>query len=170
MDFNLLQKYTGWIVISCTLILFVGCADKQMNNTNNTFYVEMVNFKYDSLKQALSNAISGKVSFYKNNKLEILSENYVTDDLSELYYFKNVEILGNTIKEGTRKIRIEFKGDFLIDSIKYALQKYKYSNKVWVKTSDMGDIKDMKRFEQPRYIMEEYVRKIVLNIVEYAYN
>lgn len=171
MDFNKLYNFfTGLFITGFTVLLFISCSDKEKGNTGNTFYIDLVNFTNDSLEQIVAENIFGKVSYYKNNKLEILSLNYVTEDFPEMHYFKNAEILEKNVMDDTRKIRIEFKGNFSLDSIKYSLQKYKYKNKQWVKTSDMGEIRDTKKFVQPENIINEFVRLIVLNTVEYSYN
>jgi len=167
MAFKRIFTYT---ILLVSITTFCACSNDKESTIDNTFYVELVNFKYDSLKQALNGGFNGKVSFYKNDKLEILSENYVTDDLPEFHYFKNTDLLDKKVKEGTKKIRVEFKNDFVLDSIKYSLQKYIFKADKWVKTSDMGDIRDFRKYEQPRYIIEEYVRVMVINIVEYSYN
>lgn len=164
------KRIFAYCILFVAVVFFCACNDKNESTGENTFYVELVNFKYDSLKQELNNGFSGKVSFYRDNKVQILSENYVTGDLRDLHYFKNADLLNNKIEEGTRKIRVEFKDNFVLDSIKYSLQKYVFRNDAWVKTSDMGDIRDMRKYEQPRYIIEEYVRVMVNNIVEYSYN
>ncbi len=157
-------------VISFTLLFFTGCINKDKSNTDNTFYIELINFSNDSLKQHVSENIFGKVSFYKNNNLEILSLNYATDNLPDMHYFKNAATLKKDIKADTKKIRIEFKGNFSLDSIKYSLEKYKYKNNQWIKTSNMGEIRNMKSFVQPKNIIDEFVRLIVLNTVQYSYN
>jgi hypothetical protein len=173
MDFKkLCNLWIGLVMLSFTVLFFSGCSNnnKEKSNTDNTFYIELVNFTNDSLKQTLSNNFFGKATYYKNDKLQILSVNYLTDDLPEMHYFKNADILGKNIADDTRKIRIEFKGNFSLDSIKYSLQKFRYNNKQWIKTSDMGEIKETKKFVQPQSIFNEFVRMIVLNTIEYSYN
>lgn len=171
MDFKRFQFiFAGFIFTCFTVVLFIGCSDKEKTNTDNTYYIDLVNFTNDSLKQHVSDNIFGKVAYYKNNKLEILSLNYLTEDFPDMHYFKNAEILENDIVDDTKKIRIEFKGNFSLDSIEYSLQKFKYNNKQWVKISDMGVIRDTKKFVRPENIISEYVRLIVLNTVDYSYN
>ncbi|MEP7238459.1 MAG: hypothetical protein ABI685_11360, partial [Ferruginibacter sp.] len=142
MDFNkILKVFTGVTVTIFCMLFFIGCNEKVKNAVDNTFYLEFVNFTKDSLKQEIASKILGKVAFYKNDEMKILSVNYITDDLTNLHYFKPVEELGNDITENTKKIRLEFKGDYTADSISYSLQKFTYSNKQWKKTSDMGVLK-----------------------------
>ncbi len=168
MDFKNLLKYFAVLIVTITGIF--GCTKKEKSNMENTFYIELVNFKYDSLKISLAENIFGKVSFYRDKELEIVSLNYVTDDFPPMHYFRNAEMLKKEIKAETKKIRIEFKGEFSIDSINYSLQKFRYRNNTWIKTSDMGVIKDIKKFVQPVNIINEYVRLIVLHTVQYSYN
>lgn len=171
MGYSRFLKYlTVLILTGIAILFFYSCTSKDKRNTGNTFYIELVNFKYDSLQQNLASNIFGKVSFHKNRKLEIVSLNYITDDFPPMHYFVNVESLGKDIKENTIKIRIEYIGEFTIDSINYSLQKFRYRNKEWVKTSDMGVIKEFKKSERPENIIAEYVEKIVLNSVQYSYN
>ena len=69
--------FIGLICTGFTVLFFIACSDNKKNNINNTFYIELVNFSNDSLKQNIANNIFGKVAFYKKNKLEILSVNYL---------------------------------------------------------------------------------------------
>jgi hypothetical protein len=162
--------FTGLIFTGFTVFFFIGCSDTEKINTDNTFYIELANFSTDSLKQNIGNNIFGKAAFYKNDKLEILSINYLTEDYPKIRYYKNAEELKENIKPNTKKIRIESEGEFLYDSIKYALQKFIYTDNHWVKTSDMGVLKETKKFVQPQNILDEFVRVIVLNTVEYSFN
>ena len=152
------------------MLFFIGCTDTEKTNIDNTFYIELGNFSNDSLKQNIANNIFGKAAFYKKDKLEILSVNYLTEDFPKTLFYKNAEELKENIKPNTKKIRIESKGEFLYDSIKYSLQKFIYTDKHWVKISDMGVIKETKKFVQPKNILNEFVRVIVLNTVEYSFN
>lgn len=171
MDFkNIFKYFTVLILTGLTITGIEGCTEKDKSNIENTFYIELVNFKYDSLKNSLAENIFGKVSFYREKELEIVSLNYVTDDFPPMHYFRNAGMLKKEIRPETKKIRIEYKGEFSIDSINYSLQKFRYRNNEWVKTSDMGVIKDFKKFVQPLNIINEYVRLIVLNTVQYSYN
>ena len=167
MDYKKIYKL--FTVLVLTSIIF-GCSENKKNNTDNTFYIELVNFKHDSLKKALSEGIFGKVSFYKNEKLEILSLNYITEDYSNMHYFKNADDLVENIEPNTRKIKIEFEGEYKGDSINYSLQKFMYKNKQWVKTSDMGFIKGFTTLVRPENRLKDFTDQIIKNTVEYTYN
>jgi hypothetical protein len=170
MDFNKFSK--GLIITSFTFILFTSCTDykKDKSNTDNTFYIELINFTHDSLKETLTKNIFGKASYYQNNKLQILSVNYLTDNLPEMHYFINAEVLKKDIQTNTKKIKIEFKGTYSLDSINYSLQKFNYNNKKWIKISDMGFIKGYSTLTRPENIMKEFVDQIIKNTIEYSYN
>ncbi|MEO6255042.1 MAG: hypothetical protein ABIO79_17160 [Ferruginibacter sp.] len=169
MDFKKLYKYfPGLLIISFILPLTNGCSEVDKKNIDNTYYVELVNFSKDSLKQVVSDKLFGKVAFYKNNKLEIMSLNYVTEDYPDMHYFNNSQGLGKEIKPETKKIKIEFLGEYAVDSISYSLQKFRYRNNQWVKTSDMGFLQA--RNEYKNFIIEEFARQIMYNTVLYTYD
>lgn len=129
---------TLFILVIC--IVFSSCSDKEKMNTGNTFYIDIVKCP-DSLKQKILEGIVGKVSYHKNNKIQIMSLNYVTEDYPDMHYFKNIIEIDKTIKKGTNKIKIEFSGNFTTDSTFYSLQEFKYDKGVWKMTSDIGVIK-----------------------------
>lgn len=157
-------------IVFCCFFMNYGCNNKVKNNLQNTYYVELVNCNFDSLRQSVSNNIFGKVSYYKNKKLQILSINYVTDNLpDEMHYFNNVDQLNKNIEEGTKKIQIGFTGPFSYDSVEYSLQKYVYTNRQWKKISDMGIVKTVSLFVQPVNKLNELTEGIVSNIVQYSY-
>lgn len=169
MDFKKLYKFfTGLSVI---ILFLVSCKEQEKSNTDNTFYVEMVNFNNDSLKQNVAEKIFGKVSFYKEDKLEILSKNYITEDYPKMHFFKSADELGNDIKPETKKIRLEFGGVFTRDSITYSLQKYVYRDKQWKKTSDMGFIKAVNTWMRAKqFAIDQYGKQILNELVLYSYN
>ncbi|MEO6540432.1 MAG: hypothetical protein ABIN74_05555 [Ferruginibacter sp.] len=169
MDFKKLHRYfTGLMIISFILLFIHGCSGENKNNIDNTYYIELVNFPKDSLKQAVSDKLFGKVAFYKNQKLEILSLNYVTDDYQDMHYFDNAQGLGNEIAPETKKIKIEFGEEYTVDTISYSLQKLRYRNNQWVKTSDMGFLKAGTDYKNS--IIEELARQIMYNTVLYTYD
>ena len=152
-------------------LFFIGCSEQEKNNTENTYYVDLVNFNNDSLKQNLSEKIFGKVSFYRNDKLEILSVNYVTENFTKMHFFKNAAELEKKIKPETKKVRIEFGGTFTRDSITYSLQKFIYRNNQWIKTSDMGFIKGVNTYMRAKqFAVDQFAKQILNEAVVYTYN
>jgi hypothetical protein len=160
------------IVSAAVLFLWCicGCSQKKRATVYNTFYVQYVNLAADSFTTALASKTFGKVSFYKDGKLEVLSQNYLTEDYPQMHFYADAAELGDMVTDGARKIRIEFKGVFSLDSVEYSMQKYQYSARGWKKISDMGDFKLRKKFVQPKNIIADYVQEIVNNLVEYTYN
>ena len=171
MDFNCIYKtISRLILISLITFIFIGCSEKEKNNTSNTYYLEIVNFN-DSLKQYISENIFGKVAYFNKNKLEIISLNFATDEFPDMHYFKNITELERDIKPDTKKIKIEFNGNYSIDSINYSLQKYKYSNKQWIKISDMGTIKGTTSYKKAKeFAINEFGKQVINNTVLYSYN
>ena len=126
----------------------------------------MINNSYNCI-----NKIILGISFYKNDKLDILSQNYITEEYPKMHFYKSAAELGKEIKPGTKKIRIEFGGVFTRDSISYSLQKFVYRDKQWKKTSDMGFIKGFNtHLKNNQFIVEEFGKQILINTVEYTYN
>ena len=148
-----------------TILYFLGCNENQ--NNQHIYYIEVVNCS-DSLKNELLANITGKTSFIKNNKVEIFSLNYITEKGPEMHYYKEIEKSSKNIKAGTKKISIEFSGDFTYDSTLYSIQKFTFIENQWKKTSDIGIIRAIstkgrtnkkERFEYP-----ELVNQIVNNV------
>ncbi|MFM6925301.1 MAG: hypothetical protein ACKOU7_07335 [Ferruginibacter sp.] len=168
MDF---KKICFPFILFGFLVFFTACSEKDKVNIENTYYVELVNFTKDSLQKKLSEGIFGKVSFYKDRKLNILSVNYVIDIFPDMHFFKPVSLLDKNIEENTRKIKVELKDSYSADSISYSLQKYRYTNGAWKKYSDMGFIKAVNSDKDSRqYAIDEYSTQIIKNLVEYTYN
>ena len=169
MDFKKSLLYFFSLII--LIVSFTSCTEQERKNINNTYYIELVNFNHDSLKQNVSDKIFGKVSFYKNEKLEIVSVNYIAEDFPKMHFFKNAEELGKEIKPETKKIRVEFGGIFTNDSITYSLQKFIYSDKQWIKTSDMGFIKGTNTYYRTKqFAVDQFGKQILNNVVAYTYN
>ena len=169
MDFRRANRYFTGLITICFILLFItGCSEEKKNNIDNTYYIELVNFTKDSLKQAVSNDLFGKVAYYKNNKLEIISLNYVTEDHAGTHYFYSAEELGKEIKPETKKIRIEFGGEYTVDSISFSLQKLIYSKNQWVKTSDMGFL--TARNYSKNFIIQDFATQIMNNTVLYTFD
>lgn len=168
MDFKKIM--VPFIVLSC-IIFFTACNEKGKNNVDNTFYVELVNFSKDSLKQKLSQSLFGKVSYFQNGQLKIISVNYITEDLPDMHYFMQVSSGEKNIKENSKKIRMEFTGNYTADSISYSLQKYVYTNNAWKKYSDMGVVKATNSYHKAKeFAIDEYGKQLVNSIVLYSYN
>lgn len=166
-------KRSGRFLFFITAFIFfiAGCEQPEKSNINNTYYIEMVNFNHDSLKQSVSEKLFGKVSYYKQNKLQVVSLNYLIEDAPDMHFFKHTDELGNNIQPETKKIRIEFGGKFTVDSIRYSLQKYVYREKQWKKTSDMGFIKGVTTYHKARlFAAEEFAKQIAENTIVYSYN
>ena len=169
MDFKKLYLFLGALIV--VNLFFASCSDQEKANTDNTYYIELVNFNHASLKMDVSAKLFGKVSYYKNKELQILSVNYLTDDYSDLHFYKNAAGLNNNIKPEKRKIRIEFGGVFTMDSIKYSLQKFVYRDKQWKKTSDMGFITAINtNFKTIMFTVDYFGNEILNNTVLYTYN
>ena len=162
---------TAFVIPFITVLFFISCTGKEKSNTENTFYIELVNFTHDSLRNKVSDNIFGKVSYYKNKKLEIVSLNYVTDDYPDMLYFNDAGSLVKNVKPGTKKIRIEFGGTYSADSISYSLQKFLYNNNKWNKISDMGFIQATNTYKKAKqFAISEFGKQIVNSAVVYAYN
>ena len=169
MDFK--RSFPFFTILVAIILFFAGCADPEKSNIDNTYYIELVNFNHDSLKQDVSKKLFGKVSYYKNNELQIVSVNYITEDYPDMHFFTNVTALDNEFKPETKKIRIEFGGVFTLDSIKYSLQKFVYRDKQWKKTSDMGFITAINTyFKTSQYTIDQFGKEILYNTVTYTYN
>lgn len=169
MDFK--RSPLFFTVIIIFLLFFAGCADQEKININNTYYIELVNFNHDSLKQSVSKKLFGKVSYYKNSELQIVSVNYITDYYPDMHFYKNAAELANKIKPETKKIRIEFGGKFTRDSIEYSLQKFIYRENKWIKTSDMGFIKATNTYSRTKqFAVDQFGKQILNNTVTYTYN
>jgi hypothetical protein len=149
--------------------VFNSCSrNGEKKDIENTYYVDLVNFKKDSLENAVSNSLFGKVAYYKDNELKVMSLNYETGEYPNMHYFNSAAALGTDIEPETKKIRIELGTDNFPDSVGYSLQKFSYRNKQWVKTSDMGFI--TARTDYKKYIIEEFARQIMYNTILYTFD
>ncbi len=170
MAYNFLNKgIIGLTLLIIVVVTFFGCSGNKKSNTSNTYYVEIINFN-DSLKQYIAENLFGKVSYYKKGKLEIVSLNYITDDFPDMHYFKS--ITGNKmVDQNTKKINIEFIGNYSVDSIRYSLKKYDYRNNQWIKISDMSFIKATTTYRKAKeFAIREFGNQIINNTVLYSYN
>jgi hypothetical protein len=171
MDYKFFARYFTVLITWFCIFFFTGCSGKENSNIDNTFYIELDKFTHDSLRQTVSENIFGKVSYYKNKELQILSLNYVTEEYPGMHYFQNAAALTKEIKPGTKKVKITFGGDFSVDSISYSLQKFIYRNNAWNKVSDMGMIKERNSYKKSsRFAILDFGMQIVNNTVVYTYN
>lgn len=171
MDYKKYGRYFTAVMICCAVFFFTACSGNEKNNIENTYYIELDNFTNDSLRQTVSENIFGKVSYYKNKELQVLSLNYVTEEYPDMHYFKNAEALPKEIKPGTKKVKITFGGEYTADSISYSLQKFRYHNDSWIKISDMGFIKERNSYKKSNQLARvEFGLQIVNNTVVYTYN
>jgi len=171
MDYKMIGRYFTGLVIFCIVLFFAGCSGKENGNIENTFYIELDNFTNDSLRQSVSDNILGKVSYYKNEKLQVISLNFVTEDYPDMHYFESAELLGKDIKPGTKKIKITFSGEYTVDSISYSLQKFIYNNDTWNKISDMGFMNATNTYKKAKqFAIKEFGKQIMNSVVLYTYN
>ncbi|MBK7434238.1 MAG: hypothetical protein IPI66_10270 [Chitinophagaceae bacterium] len=112
MDYKIFWKTL--ILILGFSFFQTGCSEKDDQKEQVTYYVEIGNCM-DSLKNKLDAGINGKVSYYQNNQLNVLSLNYVTGQFPDMHYFKSIQELRSPIPEGTKKIRVEFAGNLTND-------------------------------------------------------
>ena len=88
-----------------------------------------------------------------------------------MHFFKSTATIDKAVKADTKKIKIEFSGNYSMDSISYSLQKYTYNNKQWVKTSDMGIVKATSTYKKESFfIIKDFGNQIINNTVVYSYN
>ena len=64
MDFKKLYLFLCALIV--VNLFCASCSDQEKANTDNTYYIELVNFNHDSLKMDVSAKLFGKVSYYKN--------------------------------------------------------------------------------------------------------
>ena len=134
------KKHIAIFCISLQVFVFYGCSNDQKTTVANTYYVEVV-CSSDSLKKKILGDITGKTSYYKNNKLQIVSLNYVTEDYPNMHYFKNIAELDQPVKKGTKKILVTFAGNLTYDSTLYSIERFTNDGGSWNKVSDLGFIK-----------------------------
>ncbi len=166
MDYKKVKKI---IITIAGIILFNGCTDTTSSDKPTSYYIEFVNFN-DSLERYISSNIFGKVAFYKDNKLEVISINYISDVSSDMHYFKNIKEAGEEVTFESKKIRVEFFGNYNVDSIRYSLQKYNYKNSEWNKISDIGILKGFTTYKKAKeFAIKEFGTQIINNIAAYSY-
>ena len=155
------------------VFIFSGCTDKEKIKKENTYYIEVINCP-DSIKRELIANISGKTSYHdKEGRLKIMSLAYVTDEYPDMHYYRSTEELKEPISNGVKKTRIEFSGNFRVDSTFYSIQRFKFIDKQWKKISDMGSIQAVstnRRAKKTDIFGDlELVRIVTENIVAATY-
>lgn len=156
-----------WIVLSFFAI--TGCSENS-KPAEDTFYIELINFN-DSLRDYISANSYGKVAFYKNNQLTVLSQNFITEKYTGMHYLEAIPSDSKNIKAGENKIRVEFVGSYSADSIRYSLQKYKFKDNKWTKISDLGVLKAVTTFKKAKlFSIKEFGKQIVNTVAEYTFH
>ncbi len=169
MDYrNFIKIYFCLLVFG--ILIITGCnSNKSDDNLGETYYVELLNFN-DSLKQNISSNIFGKVTYFKNEKLQLISVNFITEKYPDMHNFKSIDLTGKNIITGTKKIQLEFKGEYSIHSIKFSMQKFSYENNNWKKISDMGVLSVNTTYKRAKMnAIEEFSKQIANNIAHYSY-
>lgn len=111
------------IIFCIVAVCFCSCDGK--TKTNNRYHIELINFN-DRLKNIVSTGITGKASFYNNNKLEIISSNFITEDYPDIHYYEYIN-KRNSIKEpGSIKNLREYAQNDYADQIIKTFVKYTY--------------------------------------------
>ena len=166
------KKHSLVFYISALSLVFYGCSDKQKMTSDNTYYVEVVSSS-DSLKTKVVGGITGKISYYKNNQLQIVSLNYVTEDHPDMHYFKNIAELDQPVKKDTKKILITFAGNFTYDSTLYSIERFAYNAGKWNKISDLGFIKaittNLRAVNTAPFEFNDLSNQVVKNIAASTY-
>lgn len=155
-----------WVLLS--FLTITGCSENS-KPAADTYYIELVNFN-DSLRNYISTNAFGKVAFYKNNQLQILSQNFITEEYPRMHYLEVIPSDNSSIKTGANKIRVEFVGNYSVDSIRYSLQKYRFKDNQWNKISDLGVLKVVTTFKKAKqFSINEFGKQIVNTVVEYTF-
>lgn len=166
------KKHIAIFCISLQVFVFYGCYDDQKTTVANTYYVEVV-CSSDSLKKKILGDITGKTSYYKNNQLQIVSLNYVTEDHPNMHYFKNISELDQSVKKDTKKILIKFAGNFTYDSTLYSIERFTYNAGKWNKISDLGFIKaiatSLRVVNTAPFDFNDLSKQMIKNIVASTY-
>ena len=155
------------------IIFSPGCNDAGKDKTKGVnYYVEIMNGP-DSVKNALSERIFGKVSYYDSSHLTLVSKNFLTDDFPAYHAYEPVSSLPKDMQRGMKKVTVEFAGNFLVDSTYYAVRMFSYSKDKWSKVSDIGFIKAEPRYNEPLKTtmpLKDLVNAVTLAIMETTYS
>ncbi|HNA65189.1 MAG TPA: hypothetical protein PKZ51_10730 [Saprospiraceae bacterium] len=160
--------FAFFLFIGLITICVTGCGDR-VDNVKSTYYLEFINCT-DSLGNYVIGNSTGKVAFYKDNKLEIVSKNYITGEEPGMHYLELWEGKDQKIPTGTTKIRVEKIGLYAPDSVRYSMQKYRYDGQNWNKISDMGTLKAVTTYNKARLLyVTELGKQLVKTIAEYSF-
>jgi len=170
MDYNMHIKVTLYnISLGILLLCFLtGCGGSN-ETAKSTFYIEFVNFD-DSLGTYVTMHSTGKVAYYKDNKLQVLSQNYVTEKEPGMNLLEKFTGAETGLPDGSKKIRVEKIGLYPPDSVRYSLQKFVYQDGKWTKISDMGSLKAVTTFNRAKqFYVTELGKQLVTTIAEYSF-
>ncbi|HNO71484.1 MAG TPA: hypothetical protein PKO16_06925 [Bacteroidia bacterium] len=160
--------FIAFILIGIITTCIIGCRS-YTDNKDGTYYLEFVNCT-DSLGEYVVRNSTGKVAFYKDNKLEIVSKNYLTYEEPGMHNLELWVENAGEIPAGTHKIRIEKIGLYPPDSVRYSMQKYRYDGQKWNKISDMGTLKAVTTYNKARlFYVTELGKQLVKTIAEYSF-
>lgn len=169
MDYKRIIKTVSRLLVIILIIFSVSRCSDNNNIKFNVFYIEFINFN-DSLGNYLSSNSFGKVAFYKNNQLKILSQNFITEQTGEMHSLMSFTESDKNLKPGDKKIRVEFIGNYSVDSIQYSLQKYSYRNGQWNKISDLGVLKAVTTYKRAKeFSVREFGKQIINTVAAYTF-
>jgi len=163
------MEFRKGLIFTCFLVLLIicGCGNKHDNKDKDTYYVEFTNCN-DSLLSLLNKEMNGKFSFYKDNRLNILSLNYLTTNQPDMHFYKTMGELPPSVQDGTKKIKVDFSGNLTNDSTYYSIQRYRYENKEWKKVSDLGMIQAITRIPRTKKSDPFNYMDLCRQVIEYA--
>ncbi|HAO46320.1 MAG TPA: hypothetical protein PLZ45_01900 [Ferruginibacter sp.] len=169
MVYKIKKQGIRWVMLPLLFMLLFSACSEETNSKKETFYIELVNFN-DSLRNIIAGNSFGKVVFYKENRMQILSKNFMTEEYPVMHYLDGIDALGTQVTPGVKKIRVEFVGEYSADSIRYSLQKYKYADNKWVKLSDMGILKAVTTYKMAKHFSgKEFGKQIINAVAEYTF-
>jgi len=163
-----------YFFFACLLQVMAACnqEDKKEKNIVSVYYVDILNGE-DSIKNGLADRVFGKVSFYKNDRITLVSKNFMTEVFPQSHAYEPINLLPAKIEPGTKKITVEFAGNFKVDSTYYAVRQFAYNKNKWNKVSDMGFIKLEARYKseplENKMPIKDIVNTVTLAITESTY-
>jgi len=146
-------------------IVFSACKESKQNK-QNTYYVDYV-CKNDTMLDLLKKGTSGKVSYYdKENKLQIIPINYMTEDHPDTHYFQVADELPAKPELNTMKYEIIFNESMINDSMAYSFKKYIYTEKGWEARSNMGILKVFNYPSHRDKVLKVVKKRVVANVLK----